>query len=106
MPSFCKQPPFGQSKFVQNIVWLLGCIASWLSPFLFPFSSFSSSPLQELIQETPNSLASLLEHLLPRLQPRAEVRGVSLEDQQNFVSVVTLLFVVICLFIYLFFWLF
>ena len=56
-------------------------------------------PLQELIQETPNSLASLLEHLLPRLQPRAEVRGVSLEDQQNFVSVVTLLFVVICLFV-------
>ena len=71
-------------------------------------------PLQELIQETPNSLASLLEHLLPRLQPRAEVRGVSLEDQQNFVSVVTLLFVVVCfgclfvgLFVYLLvFWLF
>ena len=68
-------------------------------------------PSQELIQETPNSLASLLEHLLPRLQPRAELRGVSLEDQQNFVSVVTLLLVVffvvvvlfVCLFIYLFF---
>ena len=48
---------------------------------------------------------------LPRLQPRAELRGVSLEDQQNFVSVVTLLLVVffvvvvlfVCLFIYLFF---
>ena len=44
-------------------------------------------PLNELIQETPDSLASLLEHLLPRLQPRAEVRGVSLEDQRNFASI-------------------
>ena len=60
-------------------------------------------PSQELIQETPNSLASLLEHFLPRLQPRAEVRGVSLEDQQNFVSAITLLFVglYVCLFVVL-----
>jgi len=50
--------------------------------------SHLSSP-KELIREVPDSLESLLEHLLPRLQPRAAVRGVSLEDQQNFVSVLT-----------------
>ena len=42
--------------------------------------------MQEVIREAPRSLAALLEVLLPRLQPRSEVRGVSLEDQQNLVS--------------------
>lgn len=45
-----------------------------------------SPSFQDAIREPPRSLAALLEVLLPRLQPRAEVRGVSLQDQQSFVS--------------------
>lgn len=43
-------------------------------------------PLDEIITTAPRSLAALLEVLLPRLQPRAEVRGVSIQDQQSLAS--------------------
>ena len=49
-------------------------------------ASFSFFFPQEIITTAPRSLAALLEVLLPRLQPRAEVRGVSIQDQQSLVS--------------------
>jgi hypothetical protein len=44
-------------------------------------------PLNEVIRGVPGSLSSLLDVMVPRLQQRSGLKGVSLEDQQSFVSV-------------------
>lgn len=53
---------------------------------LLRINSVSFCAHQEAISAAPKSLGSLLEVLLPHLQPRAEVKGVSLEDQQALVN--------------------
>ena len=42
--------------------------------------------LQEVIKHPPRSFAAALEILLPRLKPKPDVKGVSVEDQESFVS--------------------
>jgi hypothetical protein len=39
-----------------------------------------------VIREPLKTLSAALDVLLPRLQPNADVKGVSVEDQQSFVS--------------------
>lgn len=45
-----------------------------------------SPPFQEVIKEPLKTFSAALDVLLPRLQPNADVKGVSFEDQQSFVS--------------------
>lgn len=42
--------------------------------------------LQEVIKNPPKTLSAALEILLPRLKPNPDVKGVSIEDQESFVS--------------------
>lgn len=45
-----------------------------------------ASSLQEVVKEPLQTLSAALDVLLPRLQPKADVKGVSVEDQQSLVS--------------------
>lgn len=51
-----------------------------LSPYLSP-------SLQEVIKEPLQTFSAALDVLLPRMKPSADVKGISLEDQQSFVSI-------------------
>lgn len=42
--------------------------------------------LQEVVKEPLKTFSAALDILLPRLQPNADVKGVSIEDQESFVS--------------------